>query len=113
MVLVSYVSYGQSYTFKKCFIELQGLPSTTAKMSGEINLTDTTIQINQNGISSMVPIRYVTNLENTKQFMSNNEQMDVRYSLVQNKDEYLLVMEIKDKFTNSISRMMYYLNKKI
>ena len=82
-------------------------------MFGEINLTDTTIQIIQNGVSSVVPIRYVTNLENTKQFISKDEQMDVRYSLVQNKDEYLLVMEIKDKFTNSISRMMYYLNKKI
>ena len=113
LVLTSFVSYGQSYTFKKCFIEIQGLPPTTAKMAGEINLTDTTIQIIQNGIGSVVDIRYVTKLENTKQFTSNNEQTDVRYSLVQNKDEYILVMEVKDKFTNSISRMMYYLNKKI
>jgi hypothetical protein len=112
MVLISVVSYGQSYTFKKCFTQLHGLPPTTAKISGEVILTDTTILTIQNGVSSVVPIRYVTNLENTKQFISNNEQMDIRYSLVQVKDENLLVMEVKDKFTNSISRITYYLNKK-
>jgi hypothetical protein len=113
LVLTSFVSYGQSYTFKKSFIEIQGLPPTFDKTYGEVNLTDTTIQIVQNKVGTVVPIRYITNLENTKQFMSNNEQMDVRYSLVQNKDEYFLVMEVKDKFTNSISRITYYLNKKI
>jgi hypothetical protein len=109
---VTTISFAQSFSFKKCFTQLQGLPPTTVKINGDITLTDTTIIFVQNGVHSTQLIKYEVSTPETKRFMFTNESTDIRYSLVPNKDEYLLIMEMKDKFTNSLSKIMYYLNKK-
>lgn len=112
LALVANASFGQSFTFKKCFVEAQGLQPTMIKINGEVHLSDSTIQMVQNGQTSIQPITYLSNSDVQKQFIFKSESSDIRYTLTPNKDVYLLSIEAKDKFTNSISRMMYWLSKK-
>jgi hypothetical protein len=55
---VTTISFAQSFSFKKCFTQLQGLPPTTVKINGDITLTDTTIIFVQNGVHSTQLIKY-------------------------------------------------------
>lgn len=117
MVLVSLTSYSQSFTYKKSLFSGTGLPATFLKTKGSLIITDSTITITQDGIETKIVISPVLDNNGVKQYRSTvNTDIDVRYTLTPNlessKDnEFIFIMESKDKFTNTNSRVMYYLTK--
>jgi hypothetical protein len=104
----------QSFTFKRCFVQAPGLSPSFIKMQGEISITDSTINILQNGTVSNIKV-YKTGSNQFKCIV--NEDAEMRFTLAPNtggkKDEdYIFVMEGKDKFTNQNISTMYYLTSK-
>ena len=131
MVLVSFVSYGQNFTFKRVFFQspqtnkimekqdglallITGNPNIL-KMVGEVTITDTTIDMIQNGVKSKMIVTTTSKGMGTQQFrMKINEDIDMRLTLAPNpspsrNEDYIFIMETKDKFTNTNQSFMYYL----
>jgi hypothetical protein len=119
ITLIASVSvFGQSFTFKRCFSQIPGLGSNFLKIEGEVVITDTTINMTQNGIKSNMSVVTVVKGLGTQQFkMKGNEDIDFRFTLAPNpnpsrNEDYLFTMETKDKFTNTNTVTMYYLTSK-
>ena len=115
MVLVSFVSYGQTYKFDRVFADGMFL-----KMSGTINITDSSVNIVQNGVVSNIPAtttsKAMVDGKLHQQLMYKSEMVDIRFNFAPNSpptrnENYLLIYEQKDKFTNTISSMMYLLKE--
>lgn len=116
LIVLSFVmtfSFGQTYKFDRVFMSPNFL-----KMSGSVSISDTTLILNQNGIVSNIPVKILNKLtindNNTSQYISSNNQSDIRFTFSNNptpnkNEKYIMVMEVKDKFTNMITNIMYYL----
>ena len=115
MISTSFASYGQSFTFKRCFSQIPGLGSNFLKIEGEVVITDSTINMIQNGVKSNMSVVTIVKGMGTQQFkMKGNEDIDFRFTLAPNpnpsrNEDYLFTMETKDKFTNTNTVTMYYL----
>ena len=85
------------------------------KMVGEVTITDTTIDMIQNGVKSKMIVTTTSKGMGTQQFrMKINEDIDMRLTLAPNpspsrNEDYIFIMETKDKFTNTNQSFMYYL----
>jgi hypothetical protein len=115
-VFVSYVSYGQKFTFKRAFTQMSGFQPTFIKIQGELLVSDTSVVITQNGTKSeMVVTKTSLPSNDWKQYkVKLNEDSEMRLTLGPNpnptkNEDYLLIIETKDKFTNKLSSFTYYL----
>ena len=115
MVLLSFVSYGQTYKFDRVFSDGMFL-----KMSGTITITDSSVNIVQNGMVSNIPAttgsKGMVDGKLHQTLFYKSEMVDIRFTLSPNSpptrnENYLLIYEQKDKFTNTISSMMYLLKE--
>ena len=115
MVLSSFVSYGQTYKFDRVFTNGMFL-----KISGTITITDSSVNIVQNGVVSNIPAttgsKGMVDGKLHQQLIVKTEMTDIRFTLSPNSpptrnENYLLIAEYKDKFTNTITSMMYLLKE--
>jgi len=116
-LLTSYISHGQNFTFKRVFTQTTGLPSTFIKLEGEIFISDTTLIMSHNGVESKKSIVKQPNVSNDWRIfkVKINEDKEMRITIGPNprptkNEDYILIMETKDNFTNNISSYSYYLS---
>jgi hypothetical protein len=99
------------------FTQTTGLPSTFIKLEGEIFISDTTLIMSHNGVESKKSIVKQPNVSNDWRIfkVKINEDKEMRITIGPNprptkNEDYILIMETKDNFTNNISSYSYYLS---
>jgi hypothetical protein len=106
----------QDYTFKRCSSPSVGF----FKSAGEVSIVgDTIIYLTMGGVTAPYEVNIVTNKPEFKQFKTKqeNSEFEQRFSFsipVQKvglkKDETgTLILEMKDKFTDKLEAVTYYL----
>ena len=110
-LLFSLFSFGQKFDISKVFINGQ-----TIKMKGNVEISDSKINIIQNDVKSEMTVTVVSKLAEYKEFIVENlssEQYQIRFkfNIGLKTDEWTLAMETKDNFNGSIQSCVYYLKK--
>jgi len=110
-LIAPFNSHSQSYSFKKVFTQVSGFPATFIKVNGSVTISDTVITLIQDGQKSDMNVTKVS----PNQYKSKvSEDSEIRFSFTpdytkKESENYILVMEMKDKFSGKLSSFMYTL----
>ena len=112
LMMISFVSNSQSFAFKKVLID-----NNLINIKGSIDISNEDLKINTNGQINIYKINSIYDTESLKKYkVANLENTDteIRITLTDEnsskKEKKILVLEIKDNFTNKLTTMTYFLS---
>jgi hypothetical protein len=103
-------TYSQKYSFKKIVFSGQ-----SAKVSGSVEINDSLFIINTEGTISNLKVKKILDEQTSKQFKlivpeGSNTEMRLTLNSTSKLNEFLLLTETTDHFTNSMTSITYFLN---